>query len=263
MNPLALTSIILSVPKRGTKKDSNGFVTILLILLLLVLVGTILDVGNGLPTGEYYEQNAITSNEVGVRATPSLPAISSMSTETPSPVPQPTPDDIPTLRPYQINKEHDIWHAQDPSSYIIPSNEWVRYFALEQQKYRAGEYSNYPQIDYIPDNIAYPLNIDKDIWQNPDYTLYIGQGDCEDISIAWVSMHRSLGHKAMVVAGEIWFNDGSPNIQDFWYEWIDEDGIKSTKYVASNLYEKTFTAKPKYMFNDKISWREYNENWYK
>lgn len=234
-------------------RNQENTTTYLLLGIVLVLEITLLVQAN---TGA--EQQTSPTNKMDARTTPSLPVVA-MPTKTP--VPQQTPDYIPTLRPYQINKENNIWHAQDPSSYVMPSNKWVRYYALEQEKYRAGEYSDYPQINYISDNIAYPLNIDKDVWQNPDYTLYMRQGDCEDIAIAWVSMHRSIGHDAIVVGGEIWFNDGSPNIQDFWYEWIDEEGIKSTKYVAPNLYAKTFTAKPKFMFNDKISWREYNENW--
>ncbi|HEY6586549.1 MAG TPA: hypothetical protein VIY97_05180, partial [Candidatus Methanoperedens sp.] len=41
----------------------------------------------------------------------------------------PEPTSIPTMRPYRINKDHDIWHASDPASYIDPDNEWVKYHA--------------------------------------------------------------------------------------------------------------------------------------
>jgi len=39
------------------------------------------------------------------------------------------PNHIPALKPYIIDKSRDIWQAQDPSSYITPDNEWVKYHA--------------------------------------------------------------------------------------------------------------------------------------
>lgn len=124
-------------------------------------------------------------------------------------IPYPKPTSIPTLRPYDIDKSGDIWHAQDPSSYITPDNEWVKYYSVNPREV---------QIDYIPDNQNPDDNYADDYWQNPDYTLLTMQGDCEDISIVKVSIHRALGHKAVVVVGELWFNDGTPNMKDFWYE---------------------------------------------
>lgn len=41
----------------------------------------------------------------------------------------PEPTSTPTMRPYQINKNNDIWHASDPASYIDPDDEWVKYSA--------------------------------------------------------------------------------------------------------------------------------------
>lgn len=165
----------------------------------------------------------------------------------------PKPTYTPKLRPYIIDKSHDIWHAADPSSYIEPNNEWVKYYANN---------INLVQIQYRTDEETYPNDINKDVWQNADYTLYTMQGDCEDESIVRVSIHRALGHKAIVVAGEMWFYDGSPNIRDYWYEWIDEYGNKNIKFVAPITQVKEFKAVPMYIFNDKITWSKYNENWY-
>ncbi len=164
------------------------------------------------------------------------------------------PINVPNLRSYDIDKSNDIWHAKDPSSYITPDNEWVRYYASQYEKYIDGKESDYPQIEYIQDY--------EDYWQNADYTLYIGKGDCEDAAIAWASIYRSLNHKTIIVAGYLWFNDGTPNIRDFWCEWIDEYGVKNTKFMTPVVREKEYKAIPKYMFNDEISWRSYNANWY-
>jgi len=73
-----------------------------------------------------------------------------------------------------------------------------------------------------------------------------------------------LGHKSMAVAGELWFTDGSPNVIDMWWEYVDENGFHR-KFINALAFERdmdTIIIKPKYMFNDKITWRNYNENWY-
>ncbi len=59
-----------------------------------------------------------------------LPASTAVSApvETPYPAPSYTP---PVIRSYSVNREHDIWHAEDPASYITPENAWVKYFASQ------------------------------------------------------------------------------------------------------------------------------------
>lgn len=159
----------------------------------------------------------------------------------------------PTLRPYEIDKSIPFWHAKDPSSYIIPDNPWVQYYALTGQT---------PQIFYKSDQELYPSNQDKDVWQNADYTLYSWYGDCEDLSIVYVSILRARGEKAIVVSGYLEENNGN-RIRDTWFEYYDVTLQKTITHItsgsATTIEYKTI---PLYMFNDKITWREYDPNWY-
>jgi len=158
----------------------------------------------------------------------------------------------PILRVYEIDKSDDIWHAKDPSSYITPNNEWVQYYAKNDLS--VG-------IIYRTDDDMYNYPANGDIWQNADYTLYTGYGDCEDIAIVEMSILRAKGKDAVVVGGYITLDNGN-RIRDFWSE-VYSDGIKSS--ISSNpviISQKELRLEPLYMFNDKITWRSYNAKWY-
>ena len=135
-----------------------------------------------------------------------------------------------------------FWTANNPSKYIMPENPIIQYFANN-----TGEI----QIDYSPDPVDY--------WQNPDYTLKIMKGDCEDETFVWVSVHRAKGHKAVVVGGYLYFDDGT-FIRDFWYEYMDNN-IHQTKYVTPVVSLRRFYSKPLFMFNDKMSIKGYDPDW--
>jgi hypothetical protein len=171
-------------------------------------------------------------------------------------IPYQRPSYIPVLRAYEIEKTSDIWHAKDPSSYIEVDDPWVLYNAdkIRRNEQRDG-------IIYKTDVEMYPTAPNGDVWQNAGYTLYKLEGDCEDISIAQVSIHRALGHKSIVVAGYLEEKSTSKTIRDFWYEYVDEYG-HFTKITSGSAIDIDYTLKPLYMFNDKITWRAYNENWY-
>ncbi|MDD3840081.1 MAG: hypothetical protein PHP06_05850 [Clostridia bacterium] len=158
----------------------------------------------------------------------------------------------PKLRPYDIDKSHDIWHAKDPSSYITPNDPWVQYYAITGASI---------QTIYKTDIEMYPDNPDKDVWQNAAYTLFTGFGDCEDLAIVEASVDIAKGRKAVVVAGYAVLPDGS-RIRDYWEE-IFVEGIKVIKPTNPLLEaEEGLVLEPKFMFSDKISWRRYDENWY-
>lgn len=125
------------------------------------------------------------------------------------------PTNIPSLRDYDINKDNniDMWHAEEPESYIITNDEWVRYVASQLYIDDSGRirYKNTPVrwyedengivlkwIDksfinnYITDNELFNYPADADLWQNADYYLSHGfKGDCEDWAIAVTSMMLS------------------------------------------------------------------------
>lgn len=158
----------------------------------------------------------------------------------------------PSLRPYIISKEDDFWHAQDPSSYITPENEWIQYYAKSDIPFG---------IIYRTDESMYPDNPNKDVWQNADYTLLKGYGDCEDIAIVEVSIDIAKGKKAIVVGGYLTLDNGE-RIRDFWVESY-QDGIKVVKGSNPLIQsQKNLRLEPEFMFNDIIKWSEYSERWY-
>jgi hypothetical protein len=139
------------------------------------------------------------------------------------------------------NYDH-FWTAVNPSKYITPDNPIIRYYANNTDEI---------QIDYSPDI--------GDYWQNPDYTLKIMKGDCEDETFVWVSIHRAKGHKAIVVGGYLFFDDGT-SIRDIWYEYVDNN-IHQTKFVTPVVNVRKFYKIPIFMFNDRIGIRDYDPNW--
>lgn len=151
-----------------------------------------------------------------------------------------------TLWAYNVDQSRSnydyFWTASNPAKYVMPDNPVIQYFA---------NHTNEVQINYKPD--------DQDYWQNPDYTLKIMQGDCEDLSLVWVSIHRAKGHKAIVVGGYLVMADGTV-IRDMWYEYVDGD-IHQKKFVAPITEIMGFSARPLFMFNDKMTIRDYDAQW--
>lgn len=114
------------------------------------------------------------------------------------------------LRPYIINKNHDIWHAEDPASYITPDNPVVKEMAEKlyidddgRLKYKnvqvplvIDEKGNVLQwIDktfknnYVSDDVQFNYPPNGDYWLNADYYLTHGmKGDCADWMIAVTGM---------------------------------------------------------------------------
>lgn len=141
----------------------------------------------------------------------SAPAATPTATLTPTPTETayPKPSYTPTLRPYLIDKTHDIWHARDPTSYITPDNEWVKHYAsqlyididgrfryknqkvplVEDLKGNIVEWVDKPLLNnYTTDMSQYP-NFDGDMWVMPDYYSVNGmKDDCDGWGIAVTSM---------------------------------------------------------------------------
>jgi hypothetical protein len=161
------------------------------------------------------------------------------------------PGITPTLRPYNIDKTSDIWHSKDASSYITPGTPLVQFYAL------TGET---PQIFYVSDSTLYPDNPDQDMWQNADYTLFTGSGDCEDLAIAKVSILRAKGLKAMVIGG--YLEDYTGTHRDFWYEYYEPTTQqKYTILTSDSAKQGNIKFNSLYMFNDNTQWSTYDKNW--
>ena len=133
----------------------------------------------------------------------------------PSGIIYPKPTNVPSLKKYEINKDsdHKIWGAQNPESYIVPRDEWVRYMASRLYIDHIGRirYKNTPipllvglkgnvilwtsesfLNNYVSDDKLFNFPADSDLWQNADYYLSHGmRGDCEDWSISITSMMLS------------------------------------------------------------------------
>jgi hypothetical protein len=150
---------------------------------------------------------------------PETPVITASVISSQTPVPEPTeipypePAYIPPMRPYQINKDHDIWHASDPASYITPDNEWVKYYASKLYIDYDGRlrYKNRPvplRVDtqgnvlqwtdepflnsYVSDDDQFHFPPNADVWVMPEYYLTHGmKDDCDGWMVTVSSIMQS------------------------------------------------------------------------
>jgi len=128
----------------------------------------------------------------------------------PTEIPYPEPAYTPPMRPYQINKDHDIWHATDPASYITPDNEWVKYYASKLYIDQDGRlrYKDRPvqlRVDtqgnvlqwtdepflnsYVSDDDQFHFPPNADVWVMPEYYLTHGmKDDCDGWMVTVTSM---------------------------------------------------------------------------
>ncbi len=124
--------------------------------------------------------------------------------------PYPEPNYKPSMRPYKIDKSHDIWHAQDPKSYITPQNEWVLYYASQLYINEDGRIrykdTKVPWVtdlngnvvswidkpfvnNYISDDAQFNYPPNGDMWVMPDYYLTNGmKDDCDGWAITVASL---------------------------------------------------------------------------
>ena len=131
----------------------------------------------------------------------------------PAETPYLKPSNTPVIRPYIIDKDHDIWHAKDPGSYITPHNDWVKYYASQLYIDYDGRlrYKNKPiplmidtkgnvlsRVDqpflnnYISDEEQFHFPPNGDVWVMPDYYLTNGmQDDCDGWMVTVTSLMLS------------------------------------------------------------------------
>lgn len=177
-------------------------------------------------------------------------------------------DYYPILRSYEIDKNSDIWHAKDSSSYITPNNEWVKYYASQLYVDHDG------RIYYK--NIKVPAHVDEmgnvliwtdrpyinnyvydweqfgtgyrgslandDYWANADYYLtHSMQGDCDEWMLAVTSM--MLSGEMSTKEGDKFVKQVIPakavlgyikNMRDGWVEY----DVYGTTFITSTSREK-------------------------
>lgn len=125
----------------------------------------------------------------------------------------PKPDYIPALKPYIIDKSHDIWHAADPVSYITPANDWVKFYAsqlyidyegrimykkkpvplLVDTKGNVLSWTDEQFINnYISDDLQFNHSPNADFWVQPEYYLTHGmKDDCDGWMVTVTSLMLS------------------------------------------------------------------------
>lgn len=124
-------------------------------------------------------------------------------------------NNTPTLRDCNMNTKPNYWRPENPTSYIIPDNRWVKYYASQlyvspDGKIRYKDQKVAASVDtdgtvlawkdklfkgeYVPDSVQFKDKSfqppDKiDYYTNPDYYLFNSRkGDCEDYATAVCSM---------------------------------------------------------------------------
>jgi hypothetical protein len=189
----------------------------------------------------------------------------------------PEPTFTPAMRSYQINKDHDIWHASDPASYITPDNEWVKYYASKlyidydgrlryknkpvplrvDTKGNVLQWTDEPFINsYVSDDEQFNFPPNADVWVMPEYYLTHGmKDDCDGWMVTVTSMMQS---------GELSIKDNSsftktviPSKAVLGYMGGYRDGW--TEYKAYNKTFLTTTAIVNAGFNEKKSATEFIE----
>jgi len=104
----------------------------------------------------------------------------------------------------RLNWTNHILYPEDASSYIMPENEVVKWYAentvLTDDALLWKHNRSAVEFKYESDNELFGNPPDGDMWQNPDYYLAHGLvGDCEDFSLAFASVLEAKDIPAQVI----------------------------------------------------------------
>ena len=203
-----LPNSTLLKPPRGEQRNLlfTAVLTVSIIMVFGVLIGS----------GQESVDNEVSYPIVQVEEENVIEAPQNLLFETPIM----EPPYVPVMKPYEISKVGDIWHAQEPRSYITPENDWVRYYAsrlyidydgrlrykekpiplLSDTKGNVILWTDEPFMNnYIYDNDQFNYPPNGDVWVTPDYYLTHGmKDDCD----GWMVTVTSL-----MLSGEISVRD--------------------------------------------------------
>lgn len=203
--------------KRADWKKAGKITICALLVLIFIEAALIIDQSTA------QQPDVLVPKVTAMQGTPTT----SEPAPTPTETPYPKPNYFPSLHSYNIDKSHDIWHAKDPSSYITPNNEWVKYYSSQlfvdydgRIKYKnekvtilVDEKGKKLLDGYKPfvNNYVYDWEqfgsgnpgslANDDYWANADYYLTHGmKGDCDE----WANTVTS-----MMLSGEmsVWQED--------------------------------------------------------
>jgi len=110
-----------------------------------------------------------------------------------------------TLKPMgKLNRTNRILYPEDASSYILPENEILKWYAentvLTDDALLWKHNGTAVDFKYKTDNDLFDNPPSGDMWQNPDYYLTHSLiGDCEDFSLAFASILEAKGISAQVI----------------------------------------------------------------
>lgn len=186
---------------------------------------------------------------------------------------KPKPTYVPELWTYQAVKS-EIWHPADATRYVMPRNEYVQWYASQLSLTSDSKYTHFKYPDGSRFTLRYQRDYPReDYWQNPDYTLYHGRGDCEDIAVVVASILRAKGLDAVVVSGykksdagwirHTWTEYHADNNYNYYYVDFSVDPSDGRAVVYYTLRTETYYEffKPLYMFSDRMRYRDYNPRW--
>lgn len=167
------------------------------------------------------------------------------------------------IRPYNISKTNEIFHAVNGSSYIDPNNEVVQWYVLNTNLTTTGlYYLNGEQVlpIYQPDDNY----INKDYWMNADYYLSHNLiGDCEDYAIGIASILEAKSVPNMIVAVRNDTDNYYHTYLQYYYEGEYYSACTMSNFYTLRINDENEKYEKAWMFNININYTDYCEDWIK
>lgn len=128
---------------------------------------------------------------------------------------------------YTANSSGEVAIPNNYQDYIMQDNPLVKKYADNLElKGRFFRYKDSSVFFIIPKEDENGT----DYWQNPDYTLKVKTGDCDDMALLAASFLAAKGIPSVVVTGFLYDDNGSG--AHIWAEY----NVNGTYYVVSNFH---------------------------